>query len=174
LFIQSLNISDDRNRGGRTLALSIIVYLAWLGITIFYAMKKPFSKIEISAIIFFIFIIDINRSWITNDELKYITYSNVPLNFTAYIIHRTFITPLFIAIGMSSIPRNSSALKKITAILISSFVLILIKIVLLSFDVVYFHQWNLIYDYLYYVLLHLLGYFILYCYNSFVLKGAKN
>jgi hypothetical protein len=156
------------------MALSIIVYLAWLGIAILYALKKPFSKIEISAIIFFTFIVDINRSWITNDELKYITYSNVPLNFIAYIIHRTFITPLFIAIGMSSIPRNSSTLKKITAILVSSFVLILIKIVLLNFDVVYFHQWNLIYDYLYYVLLHLLGYFILYCYNSFVLKGAKN
>ena len=156
------------------MALSIIVYIAWLGITIFYAMKKPFSKIEISAIIFFIFIIDINRSWITNDELKYITYSHVPLNYIAYIIHRTFITPLFIAIGMSSIPRNSTALKKITAILISSFVQVLIKMVMLSFDIVYFHQWNFIYDYLYYVLLHLLGYFIIYCYNSFVLKGAKN
>jgi hypothetical protein len=156
------------------MALSIIVYIAWLGITIFYAMKKPFSKIEISAIIFFIFIIDINRSWITNEELKYITYSHVPLNYIAYIIHRTFITPLFIAIGMSSIPRNSTALKKITAILISSFVQVLIKMVMLSFDIVYFHQWNFIYDYLYYVLLHLLGYFIIYCYNSFVLKGAKN
>lgn len=156
------------------MALSIIIYLAWLGITIFYAMKKPFSKIEISAIIFCIFIIDINRSWITNEELKYITYSNAPLNYTAYIIHRTFITPLFIVMGMSSIPRNSTVIKKIAAILISSFVLVLIKIVLLSFDVVYFHQWNLIYDYLYYVLLHVLGYFILYCYNSFVLKGAKN
>jgi hypothetical protein len=156
------------------MALSIIVYIVWLGITIFYAMKKPFSKIEISAIIFFIFIIDINRSWITNDELKYITYSHVPLNYIAYIIHRTFITPLFIAIGMSSIPRNSTALKKITAILISSFVQVLIKMVMLSFDIVYFHQWNFIYDYLYYVLLHLLGYFIIYCYNSFVLKGAKN
>ncbi|WP_144549447.1 hypothetical protein [Bacillus sp. X1(2014)] len=156
------------------MALSIIVYLAWLGITILYAMKKPFSKMEISAIIFFIFIIDINRSWITNNELKYITYSNVPLNYTAYIIHRTFITPVFIVLGMSSISRDSTVLKKITAILISSFVLVLIKIVLLKFNVVYFHQWNLIYDYLYYVLLHLLGYFILNCYNSFVLKGAKN
>jgi hypothetical protein len=156
------------------MALSIIVYLAWLGIAIFYAMKKPFSKLEISAIVFFIFIIDINRSWITNDELKYITYSHVPLNYIAYIIHRTFITPLFIAIGMSSIPRNSTVLKKISAILIFSFIQVLIKMVMLSFDVVYFHQWNLIYDFLYYVLLHLLGYFILYCYNSFVLKGAKN
>ena len=156
------------------MALSIIVYIAWLGITIFYAMKKPFSRIEISTIIFFIFIIDINRSWITNEELKYITYSHVPLNYITYIIHRTFITPLFIAIGMSSIPRNSTALKKITAILISSFVQVLIKMVMLSFDIVYFHQWNFIYDYLYYVLLHLLGYFIIYCYNSFVLKGAKN
>jgi hypothetical protein len=156
------------------MALSIIVYLAWLGIAIFYAMKKALSKIEISAIIFFIFIIDINRSWITNDELKYITYSHVPLNYIAYIIHRTFITPFFIAIGMSSIPRNSTVLRKITVILISSFVQVLIKMVMLSFDVVYFHQWNLIYDFLYYVLLHLLGYFILYCYNSFVLKGAKN
>ncbi|MFS0778367.1 hypothetical protein ABC255_20485 [Neobacillus sp. 3P2-tot-E-2] len=156
------------------MALSIIVYLAWLGIAIFYAMKKPFSKLEISAIVFFIFIIDVNRSWITNEELRYITYSHVPLNYIAYIIHRTFITPLFIAIGMSSIPRNSTVLKKITAILISSFVLVLINMVMLSFDIVYFHQWNLIYDYLYYVLLHLLGYFILYRYNSFVLKGAKN
>ncbi|MEH7746964.1 hypothetical protein V7659_18260 [Neobacillus drentensis] len=156
------------------MAFSIIVYLAWLIISIFYAMKKPFSKIEISAIIFFIFIIDINRSWITNDELKYITYSKVPLNYTAYIIHRTFIIPVFIVLGMSSIPRNSTVLKKISAILISSFVLVLIKIVLLKLDVVYFHQWNLIYDYLYYVLLHLLGYFILNCYNSLVLKGAKH
>lgn len=156
------------------MALSIIVYIAWLGITIFYAMKKPFSKMEISAILFCIFIIDINRGWITNDELKYITYSHDPLKYLAYIIHRTFITPFFIVIGMSSIPRNSTVLKKITAILISSFVLILVKMVLLSFDVLYFHQWNLIYDYLYYVLLHLIGYFILNCYNSFVLKGAKN
>jgi hypothetical protein len=155
------------------MALSIIVYIAWLGITIFYAMKKPLSKIEISAIIFFVFIFDINLSWITNDELKYITYSKVPLNYTAYIIHRTFITPVFIVIGMNCISRNSMVLKKIIAIFISSFVLVLIKIVLLKFDVVYFHQWNLIYDFLYYVLLHLLGYFIQYYYNSLVLKGAK-
>ncbi|MEH7495792.1 hypothetical protein, partial [Neobacillus niacini] len=130
------------------MALSIIVYLAWLGIAIFYAMKKPFSKLEISAIVFFIFIIDINRSWITNEELKYITYSHVPLNYIAYIIHRTFITPLFIAIGMSSIPRNSTLLMKISAILIFSFIQVLIKMVMLSFDVVYFHKWNLIYDFL--------------------------
>lgn len=155
------------------MALSIIVYIAWLCIAVLAAMKKPFSKIEIFAIIFFVFIIDINRSWITNDELKYITYSEVPLKYVAYIIHRTFITPLFIAIGIISIPRNSTVLKKAAAILISSFVLILIKSVMLSFDVVQFHQWNLIYDYLYYILLHLFGYFILYCYNSFVLKGAK-
>ncbi|WHY02626.1 hypothetical protein [Neobacillus sp. DY30] len=155
------------------MVLSIIVYIAWLGIAVFYAMKKPFSKIEISAIILFVFIIDINRSWITNDELKYITYSEVPLKYIAYIIDRTFITPLFIAIGINSIPRNSTLLKKTTAILISSFVLILIRIVLLSFNVVHYHQWNLIYDYLYFVLLYLLGYFILYCYNSFVLKELK-
>lgn len=156
------------------MALSIIIYIAWLGIWILYAMKNHLSKIEISAIIFCTFIVDINRSWITNEELKYITYSHVPLNYIAYIIHRTFISPVFIVIGMSSIPRNSTALKKITAILISSFVLVLIKMLMLNFDIVYFHQWNLIYDYLYYVLLHLLGYFILYFYNSFVLKGAKN
>jgi hypothetical protein len=155
------------------MSLSIIVYIAWLGISVFYAMKKPLSKMEISAIIFCIFIIDINWGWITIDELKYITYSKVPLNYTAYIIHRTFITPMFIVIGINSIPRNSTVLKKFIAILISSFVLVLIKIVLLKFDIVYFHQWNLIYDFLYFVLLHLLGYFILYYYNSLVLKGAK-
>ncbi|MFD0824323.1 hypothetical protein ACT8ZR_01455 [Neobacillus sp. M.A.Huq-85] len=156
------------------MALSIIVYIAWLGIAVFYAMKKPYSKMENSALIFCIFIFDINRSWITNDELKYITYSTVPLNYTAYIIHRTFITPFFILIGINSIYRNSTVLKKGIAILISSFILVLIKMVLLKFDVVAFHQWNLVYDYLYYVFLHLLGFFILSCYSSFVLKGAKN
>ncbi|PLS02880.1 hypothetical protein CVD27_16980 [Neobacillus cucumis] len=153
------------------MAFSIMVYIAWLCISIFYAMKKPFSKFENSALIFCIFIFDINRSWITNDELKFITYSTVPLNYTAYIIHRTFINPFLILIGINSIPRNSTLLKKVIAILISSFVLVLIKIVMLKFNVVNFHQWNLIYDYLYYVFLHLLGYFILYCYKSFVLKG---
>lgn len=156
------------------MAFSITVYIAWICISIFYAMKKPFSKFEISVLIFCIFIIDINRGWITNDELKFITYSKDPLNYTAYIIHRTFISPVLILIGMNSIPRNSPVFKKIIAILLSSFVLVLIKIVLLSFDVFYFHQWNLIYDYLYYVFLHLIGYFILYRYNSFVVKGAKN
>lgn len=156
------------------MALSIIVYIAWISISIFYAMKKPYSKLENSALIFCIFIIDINRSWITNDELKYITYSTVPLNYTAYIIHRTFIIPMLILMGINSVPRNSTVLKKVIAILISSFVLVLVKMVLLKFDVVYFHQWNLLVDYLYYVLLHLLGYSILYCYKSLVLKGAKN
>jgi hypothetical protein len=155
------------------MGLSIMVYIAWLSIAIFYAMKKPYSKFENSAIIFCIFIIDINRSWITNDELKYITYSTVPLNYTAYIIHRTFITPFLILIGLNSISRNSKVFKKATAILISSFVLVLIKMVLLKLDIVYFHQWNLIYDYLYYVLLHLLGYLVIYYYKLLILKGEK-
>ncbi|MGN7942273.1 hypothetical protein [Virgibacillus sp. 6R] len=155
------------------MAFSIIVYIAWLGISIFYAMKKPYSKLENSALLFCLLIVDINRSWITNEELKVITYSTAPLNYSAYIIHRTFITPMIILIGINSVSRNSTVVKKAVAILISSFVLILIKIVLLEFNVVSFHQWNLFYDYLYYVLLHLFGYFVLYCYSSFVLKGVK-
>jgi hypothetical protein len=156
------------------MALSIIVYIAWLGISIFYAIKKPYSRLENSALILCLFIIDINRSWITNDELKYITYSTQPLTYTAYIIHRTFITPMFIGIGINSISRESTMIKKVVAILISSFVLVSIKMVLLTFNIVHFHQWNLFYDYLYYILLHLLGYLILYGYRVFILKGAKN
>jgi hypothetical protein len=156
-----------------TMAFSIFIYIAWLGLAILYIMKKHLSKIEISVLIFSLFIIDINRSWITNEELKYITYSTAPLNYTAYIIHRTFITPIFLAIGINSIPRDSGMLKKIITLLISSFVLVLIKLLLLKLDIVYFHQWNLIYDYLYYIFLHLLGFLFLYWYKSFVLKGAK-
>lgn len=156
------------------MVLAIFVYIAWLSISIFYAMRKSYTKFENSALLFCVFICDINRSWITNDELKIITYSKVPLDYTVYIIHRTFITPMLILIGINSIPRNSKILTKVIAILISSFVLVLIKIVLLTFNVITFHQWNLIYDYLYYVFLHLLGYFILYGYKSFVSKGVKN
>ena len=156
------------------MALSIIVYLSWLCISVFYAMKKPYTKLENSALIFCLFLIDLNRGWITNDELKYATYSTAPLNYTGYILYRTFIAPFLLLIGINCIPRNSSALKKVIASLISSFVLVLINIFLLKFDVVDFHQWNLLYVFVNYVLLHLIGYFILYCYKSFVLKGETN
>ncbi len=156
------------------MVLAIIVYIAWLGISVFYAMKKTYSKFENSALLFCVFIFDINRSWIISDELKIIEYSTSPLEYTVYIIHRTFITPLLILIGLNRVQRNSHFLIKGIAILISSFVLILIKIVLLSFDVLTFHQWNLFYDYLYYVFLHILGYFVLYGYKSFVSKGVKS
>ena len=156
------------------LVLAIIVYIAWLGMSVFYAMKKNYSKFENSALLFCVFIFDINRSWIISDELKIIEYSTSPLEYTVYIIHRTFITPLLILIGLNSIQRNSNFLVKGIAILISSLVLILIKIVLLSFEVLTFNQWNLFYDYLYYVFLHVLGYFILYRYKSFVSKGVKS
>lgn len=156
------------------MAFSIIFFIGWVCIATFYAMKKQFSKLENSALLFCIFILNVNWSWIIYDELKFITYSKLPLNYTAYVIHRSLIIPILVVIGINSIPRNTTMTKKVMGILISSFVLILIKMVLLRFNVVNFEKWNFIFDYLYYVLLHSLGYFVLQCYHSFVLKGVKN
>lgn len=156
-----------------SLAFSIIFYIAWISITAFYAKKKQFSKLENSALFFCILIINVNYSWIIYDECKFITYSTLPLNYTAYIIYRSIIIPILILMGINSIPRNLTITKKVIGILISSLVLLLIKIVLLKLDVVYFHKWSLIFDYIYFIFLYSFGYFVLYCYHSLILKGEK-
>jgi len=160
-------------RGVLSMAFSIIFFIAWLSITAFYAMKKQYSKLENSALFFCILIVNINYSWIIYDELNLITYSKIPLYYTAYVIFRSIIIPTLILLGINCIPRNSTILKKMIGILISSFVLTLIKFILLKLDVVNFHKWNMFLDYLYFILLNSFGLFILYCYRSFILKEVK-
>ncbi|PFN98685.1 hypothetical protein COJ85_20120 [Bacillus sp. AFS076308] len=156
------------------MAFSITFFIAWICITAFYAMKKPYSKWENSALLFCLFIVNVNWSWITVDELKFITYSKDPLDFSAYIINRSIIIPMLVMIGINRISRSKTVLMKVVGMFISSFVLILIKIVLLRLGAISFHRWNLFYDYVYFLLLHALGYLVLHCYHSFVLKGVKN
>jgi hypothetical protein len=156
------------------MAFSIIFFIGWICITAFYAMKKPYSKWENSALLFCLFIVNVNWSWMTVDEWRFITYSKNPLDFSAYIINRSMIIPMLVVIGINRIPRSQTVLKKVVGILISSIVLILIKIVLLKLGAISYHRWNLAYDYVYFLLLHSLGYFVLHCYHSFVLKGVKN
>ncbi|MEH7419246.1 hypothetical protein V7266_28875 [Neobacillus drentensis] len=156
------------------MAFSITFFIGWICITAFYAMKKPYSKWENSALLFCLFIVNVNWSWITVDELKFMTYSKDPLDFSAYIINRSIIIPMLGMIGINRISRSKTVLKKVVGMFISCIVLVLIKIVLLRLGAISFHKWNLVYDFVYYLLLHFLGYFVINCYRSFVLKGVKN
>jgi len=155
------------------MAFSIIFFIGWICITALYAMKKPYSKWENSALLFSMFIVNVNWSWIMVDELKFITYSNDGLDFSAYMIDRSVIIPFLVVIGINSIPRSQTIIKKVAGILISSLVLIITKMILLKLGAIHFHGWNFVFSYIYYVLLHSLGYFVLYCYNTLVLKGVR-
>ncbi|MFS0634928.1 hypothetical protein AB1K84_03410 [Mesobacillus foraminis] len=156
------------------MAFSIVFFIALVCITTFNAMNRQYSKMENSALILSVFILNINWSWIINFELQYITYSESPLNFAAYVIHRTIIIPLLVVIGLNSIPQAASMGRKLFTVLISSFVLLLVIMVLQKFEVMKYENWNAIYSYLYYVLLHGFGYLVLYCYHSWVLKEVKS
>ena len=156
------------------MAFSITFFIGWICITAFYAMKKPYTKWENSALLFCLFIVNVNWSWITVDELNFISYSKNPLDFSAYIINRSIIIPMLVMIGVNSVPRGQTVFKKVVGMLISSLVLVLIKIVLLKLGAISFHRWNLVYDYVYFLLLHSFGYFVLHLYHSYVLKGVKN
>ncbi|MBT2759236.1 hypothetical protein J7E71_25525 [Mesobacillus foraminis] len=156
------------------MAFPVLFFIGMVCITTFNAMNRQLTKMENSALILSVFILNVNWSWIIYDELQYITYSTFPLNYAAYVIHRSLIIPLLVVIGINSIPRNASIAKKLIGVLLSSIILLLVMVLLRQFEVVTYEKWNAVYSYLYYVFLHGFGYLVLYGYHSWVLKGVKS
>jgi len=130
-------------------------FVSWLITVIFTVMKKRLTFVENSLVFLLMLIISINFSWIISAELKLVTLSKEPLDYTAFMINRSIGIPFIILVTLN-LMKSVNSIGKSLIIMVCS---ILIQVILVklgtNFDVTNRENWNILYDIIYFVLLYL-------------------
>jgi hypothetical protein len=130
-------------------------FVSWLITVIFTVMKKRLTFVENSLVFLLMLIISINFSWIISAELKLVTLSKEPLDYTAFMINRSIGIPFIIVVTLN-LMKSVNSIGKSLIIMVCS---ILIQVILVklgtNFDVTNRENWNILYDIIYFVLLYL-------------------
>ncbi|HET6872601.1 MAG TPA: hypothetical protein VFH42_06380, partial [Sporolactobacillaceae bacterium] len=106
-------------------------------------------------------VININYSWIIIEELKRVTLTTNGLNYTAYLLHRSIITPMLATILVNLMWRKKDVAKSIMyfgVILAFSFGLSLLSH---YYRITLYTKWDFRYDLLYFFVLYLIAYYAL-------------
>lgn len=143
------------------MALAVFFLITWLTCCFFAVIKKPLSITENTFIFMLILVININYSWIIIEELKRITLTTNGLNYTAYLLHRSIITPMLATILVNLMWRKKDVAKSIMyfgAILAISFGFDLLSD---YYRITIYTKWDFRYDLLYFFVLYLIAHYAL-------------
>ncbi|WP_456276353.1 hypothetical protein [Bacillus sp. AK128] len=132
-------------------------FISWLVISLFGVMKKETNLIENTFIFLLILVININFSWIINDEWGLISNTKKAFPYIAFLLNRSIIIPLLILIQLNVLLMAKKLVKRI--IILISTVILLDGLSLLSIrlNVIEFKEWNLWYESAYFFSLCLLS-----------------
>ncbi|MEY2191982.1 hypothetical protein AB7942_04485 [Neobacillus sp. BF23-41] len=103
------------------MGLVVFFFLAWLVVSLFAVIKKKLTFAENSLIFLVILIVSINISWIVIEELKLIKRTQESLEYTAYLLNRSVITPFLILIQVNLHLRCKTMMMKITLMVFGIF-----------------------------------------------------
>lgn len=74
---------------------------SWAAGFAFYSMRKSLSLIENTIVFLLALILSINYSWTLIEEFKVIELTKEPLDYTAYLMYRSVLTPCLFSIWMN-------------------------------------------------------------------------
>lgn len=138
------------------MAFTVFFVSAWLITSLFTILPKRLNLIENTFLFLTISVININWTWIINEELKYVKITDDSVNYAGFLILRSIIIPTLLMIAVNLYTRFSpSAMKKVWIIVVSVTCLLLLHILSRVLDVSTYNDWNLGFDAIYYVSLHL-------------------
>jgi hypothetical protein len=143
------------------MAIAIFFLISWLTCCFFAVIKKPLSIIENTFIFMLILVININYSWIIIEEFKRITLTTNGLDYTAYLLHRSIITPMLATILVNLVWRKKDI--AMTIMYFGSILAFSFGLSLLSeyFRITRYTKWDFRFDILYFFVLYLITYYAL-------------
>ncbi|MFB4166075.1 hypothetical protein ACE1TI_20350 [Alteribacillus sp. JSM 102045] len=133
------------------MAFSVFFLASWLVISLFLVMKKKLSIIENTFVFMVILVININWSWIIEEELNLIQLTEEGMDFTAFLLFRSIIIPMI----LNLIHLSNTLLVSIVSLIILLFLAFLST----TFNMTNYINWNLGYDAIYYIILHVISYY---------------
>jgi hypothetical protein len=146
--------------------LVVFFFLSWLVISIFTVINKELDIVKSTFIFFIILVININFSWIINDELKLITIQEKWLPYTAYLFNRNIIIPIIVLLHLNLFIRNRSYTKKAIILLSSVLILLIISFISIRLNILEFKKWTFWFEAIYYLCLNLIALFSFILFNK--------
>lgn len=86
----------------------VFFFAAWLAVSVFYFIPKSLSALENTILYLIMLIISINITWIIIEEYHFIHLTSEGLNYAAYMIHRSILTPMIYVILLNLIFGSTS------------------------------------------------------------------
>ncbi|AKO91029.1 hypothetical protein BEH_02170 [Priestia filamentosa] len=131
------------------MGFSFFVFLSFLSITLFVTMRKSLSIVENTFVYLLVLIININATWIINEEFKLIVVTEETASYVGFLLERSLIIPILFVITFNYFYRNITP----RAIMITGFILLIFTLLLRKFsnmlNIYHYRQWNLFYEALY-------------------------
>ncbi|WP_438446991.1 hypothetical protein [Gorillibacterium sp. sgz5001074] len=121
----------------------------WLSVLGFAAMRKSLSFLENTVILLMAMILSVNVSWILVEELQWIHLSQDPLQYTAYLLHRSVLQPMIYTIWLNALYRGGTHAGAVLATLGCSAVILGLNFTGVYYQIYSFVRWNFWYDVLY-------------------------
>jgi hypothetical protein len=142
------------------MGFSAFFLVSWLACASLIVIRKKLTIIENTLIYLIILILSINFSWIIIEEMKLINLTKNPIDYLAYLLHRSVITPMILVIQLNLFQRSESLINKILVIISSLSILLLSSFYQTHFNILEYKHWNFFYELLYFLSLYVLIFII--------------
>ncbi|AFC31447.1 hypothetical protein PM3016_4703 [Paenibacillus mucilaginosus 3016] len=155
------------------MGFAFFFFIAWLTVAAFGFMKKQLTLVENTVVLLLITVISINWSWIIFEELKLVVISREPVNYTAFLIHRSITVPLIVVITINLVKRmatNHRAWLMVVGAVLLQFVFVLLG---RFFGISHSVHWNLTYDLVYFAVLQVIAHYFLKYYRHLGRRGVE-
>ncbi|MCY8234630.1 hypothetical protein [Priestia endophytica] len=131
------------------MGFSFFVFLSFLVITLFVTMRKSLSIVENTFIYLLVLIINVNATWIINEEFKLINVTEETAPYIGFLLERSLIILILFVITFNYFYRNITP----RAIMITDFIFLIFTLLLRKYsnmlNIYHYKQWNLFYEALY-------------------------
>ncbi|OLS33687.1 hypothetical protein [Bacillus sp. MRMR6] len=131
----------------------VFFFLAWLVVSSFVVIRKRLSIVENTVIFLVILIVSINFSWIMMEEFEFIKPTKVGIDYTAFLLNRSVITPLIMVILLNLFPWGKSVISKGLLVVYAVIVMLCLSNLSIFLKITKFSNWNYGYEAVYYFLL---------------------
>lgn len=140
------------------MAFTLFFFTSWLIVTLFTIIPKKLSLTENTFVFLMILVISINWTWVIYEEFKFIESTEIPMDYTAFLMFRTLIIPTLIITQLNVSLQAPSRTISLLTIGSSTTALLLFTYFSLQFEMIQYIDWNMTYDALYYLSLHGIAY----------------
>lgn len=151
----------------------VLFAMAWLTIFTFYAMDKSLSIAENAFVYLVILTIDINISWIIEEELKLVELTKNGLSYAGYILCRSIVVPMIFVIMFNAVYNAKSTAMAIVSMGTALAIILALNGLMLAYGIFHYKHWTIFYDAIQIVLVQAASFALLWLYRRVVRGEVK-